>query len=288
MLATVKKFITGVFATTYEKPELQKELITTRSILSELVIPSLNRIEDLTDEKSLQDKDNLQKMFKNMGFHTGNDVKVSISLLNSFAKELEDNIPKLEKILDSNIGDFITDKSMTARDAGIIGTISNISSIASYLSDITLLLSYSINNNDTSKNYIFKRVLSNISKFKPLYKSYNAKVFKKIKDIDGLSLVKVYDETNFKLSAGFKDKKFDLPMNNFVLNPIYHIRKLVVDLQIQYYDYLKYKRELIQLKIKEKELQDPSPSLEKQIKYYEEKLASIEYKIKKMEDSAND
>ena len=87
MLATIKKFISNVFATTYEKPELQKELLATRTILTTLVIGSLDRIEELVSEKNIPAKNKalLQTLFKNMGLPTSNDISSSISVLNNFA-----------------------------------------------------------------------------------------------------------------------------------------------------------------------------------------------------------
>ena len=291
MLTTINKFIQGIFATTYEKDGLQKELLITRSLLTDIVIPSLDLASKLASKKGVEkhNGEKLTKMFKNIGLRNNHDIPSAISSLASFAKEMEEAIPILEKVLDGSMEDFITDKTMTAKQAGVIGTISNISSAAGYMSDLTMYITYGLSKDiDFEKGFILKRVFKDTTKFKNVFSIYNTKIRNILKDMDGLTEVKIWDVPNFKLTAGFKDKKFRLPVNNFALNPIYHIRKLIVDAEVQYYDYLKYKRELIELKLKEKELEEPSPSLEKQIKYYEEKLASIEYKIKKIEESVDD
>ncbi len=295
MLNSVSKYIQSIFSKVYEKPELQKELVGIRSMLVEVNVPSLITIEDLINEKGMESsaEKELFTLFKNMGIPTNNDIKNSLSVLNNFSKEMEDVIPMIEKIIDSNFPDFVTDKSMTAKEAALVGTIYNIGTMTMYVSTVVVYIVYLINKKTDGKEAIIRNTfktlsLKDASKFKMLYNAYYNKLDKNVKSINGLSNVKVYDAANFKVSAGFRDKKFNLPVNGFSLNPIYHVRKLVIDAQMEYYDYLKYKKEFIQLKIKEKELEEPSPSLEKQIKYYEEKLATLEYKIKKIEDSADE
>ncbi len=291
MLGTIKKFITSVFSKTYEKPELLEELMVSRMILTDNVIDNLEACKALLKNKALSttSKDILVSVFKNIGLKSPKDINKSISELLVFAKELEDGIPKLEKLVDSSSRDFITDKTMTAKEAGIIGTINNMTASASYLGDFTLMLTYAITDNtNMQKSFILKRAIQKSIGFKTIFSSYYSKLGKIIKDIDSLSDAQVYDSANFRISSGFKDKKFDLPVNNLIVNPIYHVRKLLVDAKVIYYDYLKYKKELIALKLKEAELKEPSPSVEKQIEYYENKLENIEYKIKKIEEATDE
>jgi hypothetical protein len=65
----------------------------------------------------------------------------------------------------------------------------------------------------------------------------------------------------------------------------------LVDREMDKYESLKDTKKLIELRINElklKERETRDPKLEKQIEYYEDKLASIEYEIKNIETIDDD
>ena len=68
----------------------------------------------------------------------------------------------------------------------------------------------------------------------------------------------------------------------FIGNPIYHIRKFLVDLEVNKYEKLKDEKRLVELKPQKLKLEQANkndPNLDKQIKYYEDKLEKIELRI---------
>jgi len=283
MLTSIKRFVSGIFSETYEKQELQKEISITNEFLTGTVIPSLKAVLDTIGKVS--DKGELEKLLKNMGISVSHGLDNGFAQLLDYAKEIEDVYPTLEKLLDSEMPDFITDKSMTAKQAGFIGTLTNINSDVNYMTDVAIYALAFITNDKPSK-ILSMKLSKNADAFRRHYDIYAGSLDKVVKNIGKLSDVKVHDTEVFKVTAGFADKKFKLPVNGFRLNPIYHVRKMLIDLEMEYYEYLKTKRELLEAKIKEAELEEPSPALEKRIEYYQEKLDKIEYKIKKIEESA--
>jgi len=75
---------------------------------------------------------------------------------------------------------------------------------------------------------------------------------------------------------------------NFKYNPIYHIRKFLVDVELNKLESLKDKKRLLELKLlelKNKLKDNPNDEkLKKQIEYYEKKLAKTEEKIEAIMD----
>jgi len=86
--------------------------------------------------------------------------------------------------------------------------------------------------------------------------------------------------TNF-VSKSFGTSDAGMVNVNFIGNPIYHIRLLITDYDVNQYEQYKNSKKLTELKLLELKSKDPSkdPSLKEQITYYENKLIKTQNKL---------
>lgn len=80
----------------------------------------------------------------------------------------------------------------------------------------------------------------------------------------------------------------DIPVvSNFIGNPIYHLRLIIADYQIDKHNKRKEYKKTLELKLlylKSLSKGEENPNLEKQIDYYEKKVAKLTYKLRQLED----
>jgi hypothetical protein len=223
--------------------------------------------------------DRLTKLFKSIGTHTPSDTLASVTQLKDFAVELDGSIKELVKVLD-DLEDVITDKTMTSLEAGVIGTLSNFESMTEYLTDLAYYVSYVITDSEANlTKVVVLRIEEGANEFNKLFRTYNRNDVSTVtKSLRKLSSVRVHDNAVFALSATKSDKSFIMPFNSLTINPFYYLGTFLVDLEMLYFDYLKYKKELLEFKIKEREYGN-DPATKKQIEYYEKRLAEIEAKM---------
>ena len=185
--------------------------------------------------------------------------------------------------------DTLINKTMNAKSAAIVKVLQDLASMNSYMLDLLyfLILDEKLTNLPKIK---LKRIKEDIPKFTEMFKVYGFKLKTIIEEIHKVSEEPLpEDKTRIDVIDALLNntgKLVDLPVSGFVNNPIYHFRMWLVDRDIKKYESLKEKKQLIELRLMELKLEqedDSDPNLTKQVKYYEEKLADIEYSIEKFE-----
>jgi hypothetical protein len=289
MLENLQKFIKGIFSVTYKKEDLIKRLLLLESMLNDNTIYIMDEILDSlksTNPTSKQES-RLSPIFKNIGLKHHTDLSVSLKELRNFAADIDGTLKNMRRYID-DLEDVITDKTMTGAEAGVIGTLSNFESMVEYLTDLAYFISYIITDSEGNLTKVVTvRITEGSLEFHRLYRKYKDNTSTIVRNIQKLSKTPIHDAALFKMSATKIDNSFPLPFNGLTINPFYYLGTLFVDIEMLYYDYLKYKKELIEFKIKEREFSD-DPSTKKQIEYYEKKLAEIEAKLSAIKEGYDD
>jgi hypothetical protein len=285
MINALTNLYKRAFFHTIEKDALLEELEFTGKILEEVVIPTFELM--ARSVTNIEKKKELSFLFTYLDIKDNKGQKYLLEELVKFSKEIRTSVDKLESITQSELPDYVTDKTMTAKTAGIIGTVTNFSSLAIFLQDLSLYLIYLYTDNDMFYKAKEKSIRLLIPTFGEVYDKYRGNLKNVLKDLNKLSNTEVGNIETFKIASSKFDKKFNLPVNGFIGNPIYYVRLWITDLKISRYEYLKDKKKLVELKLMELKMKqngENSPKLEKQIEYYEEKLSAIEYKISSYEE----
>jgi hypothetical protein len=290
MLDSLFAMFKGLEHTT-KKEDVAKLLEITMSGISESVIPSLdllindpkntNKISDsilniLTQTGNIKHKNNVD-IFK--------DIKATmVTILNSKADIVD--------LINNELSDYVTDNKPKAKDLAIIRLINDISHISLYLPDLIYILIMDNNDNDVPTKRI-KEIRGDAGSFAEIYKAYSGTKLKTvIEDITNIGDVEIdpnVSKSIMGVALSKSGKLAKLPViNNFINNPIYHIRMSLVDREIRQYEALQEKKRLIELRVMElklKQNEKDTPKLRKQIQYYEDKIAAIEYQLFKIKTS---
>lgn len=195
----------------------------------------------------------------------------------------------LKNLIDRGMQDTLINKTMNAKSAAIVKLLQDLAAMNSYMLDLLyfVILDEKLTNLPKIK---IKRIKEDIPKFTEMFKVYGFKLKTIIEEIHKVSEEPLpEDKTRIDVIDALLNntgKLVDLPVSGFVNNPIYHFRMWLVDRDVKKYESLKEKKQLIELRLMELKLEqedDSDPNLSKQVKYYEEKLADIEYSIEKFE-----
>lgn len=263
------------------------------SSIQDEVLPALTNIIDNLGHSDVISKNNTIKLLgigAGMKAKDNRDILIKIkSVLSSISKS--DN--QISKLVEDELNDIITDKTATVKDIAILRTVYDISFMSTYTLD---LLYYLITNPKDSEfpKMKFTDIKNGMDDFTSVLRTYNENLNKRLKDIKGITDTVLDESVNIDFFSKLVAKKgkvvnFGTIGSGFVGNPIYHIRLWLVDNEINKYENLKDKKRLLELKVLELKAkfdgEEPIPELMKQIEYYEDKISSVEYEIRKIEES---
>ena len=274
-----------------EKPVKKEQLLKTFNTISELaqedLLPSLQEIREV--EKSPRvTKSELANVTKEVLKVNGVKTKSIFADLENIFTELNKNKSKIENLISKHASSVLTNKVLSIKDAAIIKLVDDISSLTMYSTDFIACVLADIKNTSFPK-IKFKKIKEGIPAFAELIKAYNKDLEKnldKIAKLDDSVINKDSNKTFVDLKLK-NDGVFGLMPSGFINNPFYHIRMWLIDRDIAKLEALKDKKRLIELRIMELKIEEKSGEdgdLTKQIEYYEDKLANIEYKIEKLEE----
>lgn len=285
-----KKLFTVKKATTIEA--LDNEL----DLLSYEVLPSLTAIigainEGRIDSKMLENDLILTDIRRSL---KGN-VKSNVKLLDVFVvicEGLRNKQTKLQNIISKSIPNTTTDKTVTVRELGVLKVVNDIVLFRGYLEDLSLYIASKTTNDVTLHKSALDRLKNNTGNFAEaidhLTENALEKTITSIPKIVGTAVV----DAIVAVANGVTDvvssigDTFNVFGCGFVGNPIYHVRMWLADQDHKTYEKNKANKQIIELiliDLKKKSNGIHDQDLEKQIKYYENKIYSIEHEIAKYE-----
>jgi len=277
----------SVFQETIKREKYISELDTTLTGLDSEVKVALGNLFSYLNNRTIS-KDIEKEVIdlgKNIGITASKAVEV-VNQLRLFSMELSDNGSILSTLAVHNLPVYITDKTLNVRSAGIIGTIANYSSMVLYLSDLSVYLTYIVSGDELYYPKKKEMVKSLSGAFLVLYVTYNTKSRKIMDDLAELSITELGDIESLGIAMRPNDHKFSLPINNFIGNPIYHVRIWIEEIKFSRYEWMKEQRTIVELKLLElraRESMKPNSIKTGEVKYHEERLRALEEKITKFE-----
>lgn len=254
------------------------------------VLPSFRSVLETPNLKVIKNNKYLS-LFANQAELGTRDNYIALQKLEKTFIHISNSQKDIKKLLDAHFPKLMVNNVVRARDAAIVKFLQDLFSMTNYILD--LLYFILIENNETDLPKIkLDRIKNGIGDFVTLYKAYSKPIDKILIEIAKMSDEEIPSELD-QVLLEMKEKQLakngslpNLPYSNFIGNPIYHIRMWLIDKDFQKVESLKIKKQLIELKLMELKLEqngEKDPALSKQIKYYEDKLAGIEYEIEKLQ-----
>ena len=292
MINNLINYVKNTFHT-IKKEDVVKNLDDIATAIKEEVLPTLDVVIKNSDLEIINKSKYIKPIMITSGIKAkdGRELFVKIK---GIITNINKALGNLETLVLDELPDIVSDKTITVKDAAILKTISDIGNITLFTSDVAYLILIDGNVNDTEfpKKKI-NDVIDGIPTYGNMLKVYGSNFNNKLENIKKLpdtKLVLDNKKANMLEKIVSKNAKLiDVPnASSFNGNPIYHVRMWLVDIEMLKYERLKDKKKLIELKIMELKLKAKNESndkLTKQIEYYEEKLAKIDYKISKIEEN---
>ena len=292
MINNLINYVKNTFHT-IKKEDVVKNLDDIATAIKEEVLPTLDVVIKNSDLEIINKSKYIKPIMITSGIKAkdGRELFVKIK---GIITNINKSLNNLETLVLDELPDIVSDKTITVKDAAILKTISDIGNITLFTSDVAYLILIDGNVNDTE---FPKKKIDDIVNGIPTYgnmlkvygRNFNNKL-ENIKILPDTKLVLDNKKANMLEKIVSKNAKLiDVPnASSFNGNPIYHVRMWLVDIEMLKYERLKDKKKLIELKIMELKLKAKNESndkLTKQIEYYEEKLAKIDYKISKIEEN---
>ena len=292
MINNLINYVKNTFHT-IKKEDVVKNLDDIATAIKEEVLPTLDVVIKNSDLEIINKSKYIKPIMITSGIKAkdGRELFVKIK---GIITNINKSLNNLETLVLDELPDIVSDKTITVKDAAILKTISDIGNITLFTSDVAYLILIDGNVNDTEfpKKKI-DDIVNGIPTYGNMLKVYGSNFNNKLENIKKLpdtKLVLDNKKANMLEKIVSKNAKLiDVPnASSFNGNPIYHVRMWLVDVEMLKYERLKDKKKLIELKIMELKLKAKNESndkLTKQIEYYEEKLAKIDYKISKIEEN---
>ena len=244
----------------------------------------------VSKDNNLFDKDIQQtiRLINTAGFKAKN-ISTGVKDVKRFLLDINTGIQLLSDYVDTNVGEYILLDNMTPRLAAVMDTGSQLTNITNVLSSMTTTMLYTLQGQPSYYKIKLKELDASLKATSIPVKYYlGMKPRDIIKKIETLSDASVNPNDLNTDDLTINDKRFNLPMNKFTGNPIYHIRQWWQDWQIDRYEARKEDAKLTALKIAELQTKangdNPPVNIQQQIEYYEDKLHKLEIKIKKFEE----
>lgn len=290
MFSTLLETITS-FIGTYRKEIAVKYLDYILASTENLVLPTFAEVIDSENLPIVKKNTFFTTIYKNCGILASDNYDALVKMGQSFQGIVNNRIG-LKQLVNKHLQDTLTSKAMSAKSAAIITLLHDLNSLNTYMLDLLYFILTDEKKSDLPK-VKFKRIKEDAPTFIQLYKVYGFNFKDIIEDIEKISdeIVPTKQEVSDAINNMLlmkTGKLITLPQQNFVGNPIYHFRMWLIDRDSRRIESLRLKKQLIELRLMELKLNQEGtsdPNLSKQIKYYEEKLADIEYNIEKYEKS---
>lgn len=297
-----------------KKEKIVEELTSTINILSEEVLPPLEDINVMIKEKTITDKDlekcaickNIVSLYKEF-----KSPSMFIARLKDILTNIVSNENEILKCIDKTVkSPVMTDRTITAGELAVVDLVKTINLVTTFTSDFLLILAFDMRGGTILNKVFIGKVNGAIPAFGAGILSLEGKKLtdklNKLPTVPrnkvGEAIVNIIDEglegeldNSDKPSVGMLRSMLSTSgavgifsgitgggRSGFIYNPIYHLRMCWADFQMSRYESLKNNKQateaiLLDLRLRKEGSNDPS--LDKQIKYYEDKLVSIQYKI---------
>ena len=271
-----------------KKEQLLKTYKTVISMLEEDLLPSLTEVIKVERNPKIS-KSNIVEVTETVFKLKKLGNKSVFTTLEKMFLSIDKNRNKIEDLISKHTSSVLTSKVLTIKDAAIIKLVDDISSMVLFSMDLVVCALADVNKTAFPK-IKFKKIKDELPGFAELVANYSKDIDKTILEVSKLDdsvLTKDSNTSMLDLKLKSNGVNFDFS-KNFINNPFYHIRMWLVDRDIRKLESLKDKRRLTELRLMElkvQKLNDEDENIAGQIQYYEEKLATLDYEIEKLQEA---
>lgn len=270
-----------------KKEQLLKTYKTVISMLEEDLLPSLAEIIKVERNPKLS-KSNIVEVTETVFKLKKLGNKSIFTTLEKMFLSIDKNRNKIEDLISKHASSVLTSRVLTIKDAAIVKLVDDISSMVLFTTDLIVCALADVNKTAFPK-IKFKKLKDGLPGYAELVANYSKDIEKTISEISKLDdsvFNKDSNTTMLDLKLKSNGVSFDFA-KNFINNPFYHIRMWLVDRDIKKLESLKDKRRLTELRLMElkvAKMNSEDENLAGQIQYYEEKLATLDYEIEKLQE----
>lgn len=261
--------------------------------INDNILPVFQQIEDSIKEKAdldiIKNNKQLALFSKLASINLGNYD--TLKQLHKCFKNLAASEGDVKKVVELHFPKVIVNNIVRARDAALMKLLYDLNTFSTYTLDFLYYIMLDPKETLWPKIKL-DRIKNGMGDYVGLYKVYSKpldKLLIKIAKMSDEEIPSDLDKTLMELKEEQLKQHGTIPdflFNGFIGNPIYHIRMWCVDRDYKKLEMLQNKKQLIELRLMELKLEGHNakdPNLTKQIRYYEDKLAGIEYQIEKIE-----
>lgn len=270
-----------------KKEQLLKTYKTVISMLEEDLLPSLTEVIKVERNPKLS-KSNIVEVTETVFKLKKLGNKSIFTTLEKMFLSIDKNRNKIEDLISKHASSVLTSRVLTIKDAAIVKLVDDISSMVLFTTDLIVCALADVNKTAFPK-IKFKKIKEGLPGYAELVANYSKDIEKTISEIaklDDSVFNKDSNTTMLDLKLKSNGVSFDFA-KNFINNPFYHIRMWLVDRDIRKLESLKDKRRLTELRLMElkvAKMNSEDENLAGQIQYYEEKLATLDYEIEKLQE----
>lgn len=226
----------------------------------------------------------------------GNSIEVTYEILN----RAMENIATLEKLVDKYYSNDIARSAMTFNKAILLQYIEAVSFASKYarkhLINVLTIEVGVLRDNKMVGNELTKAEMYWLINHRPMFittlKALDIPARDLAKDMESIPDIAINtedDSTGAVIAAVGKRKldPFGLGFIGVAMNPIYHIRMMVVEYQVAQYESAKEEKLMLEYQIRDLENSKAGkndPKIEKAIEYTRDRIQKLDYKIAKLEE----
>lgn len=297
VLAFFKKIIGN---TTIDKEELLKQLQHNERLITDIAFPSLERLGPLYSRHpvSFRHKE-LTRIVNTISRNNSNLTNRSGEMfVKSLKKELENVLEVLfvvQTYMRTEFPNEVTKSALNAREVAVLNTSNHIDFISRYT---VTLVSYLVDKcleavfsgydrtNKKTENFLIEQAAI-FGKLVSVYSELKSGYVKDLSKIPDITLnVKDEGMVDVLMKGRSKVLKTSSIVSGFIGSPLYTLALWWGELKAGLYDLFENRKKQLELKLEYLESEEPSPAVEKQIKYYKEKIDDLEYRMEQMRKEA--
>jgi hypothetical protein len=203
----------------------------------------------------------------------------------NYSTDVTNNLQKLEQLVKANLNNSLNSKTMNYKQYSTYSLIEDIKINLIYMLKLIFIIM-----RDEKHSVLPQKGITKIVSMAPSFKQKvlsKATIKSLIETIESLPTDSIYDQVSSGAPEAAVMSGINPNMAGFVGNPILRYRKWLVEREFAQIEYLKQLKSVIELRLLELRNQaaggTPDSKLQGQIEYYEDKLASIDAKIEKLQ-----
>lgn len=279
MFKYLKKLVIGA---TIDREDIANTYVSVSKVIEDTVIPS---IEMLKDEDLYKDASSeFNKLVDNMGatLNTRKDIMSVLSAIEELFVEISESKDDVLDLIGA-LGEFISDRSKTPKEVGVIGIVNTVTEVTLYVQDLLLYIPYVVKGDDFFTKAKVNDILENSRGLITTMSMYKGQFKDKVSEVRELSDVTIREPEDVVVNGSKNDNEFTLPVTNFIGNPIYHIRLWLLEIDMIRIENLERKKQLLALKIANLKAKGSTIGTAKSIEKLEEMIQKYEARIRKLE-----